>query len=60
MTGKFVVFQDDEGRYRFQLRAGNGQVIANGAAYSTRKACLSGIDSIRRNAPGATIDDQAS
>jgi uncharacterized protein YegP (UPF0339 family) len=60
MTGKFVVFQDDSGRYRFHLRSGNGQVIATGTAYSTKKACLSGIDSIRRNVPGATLDDQAS
>ena len=60
MTGKFVVFQDDEVRYRFHLRSGNGQVIATGTGYSTKKACLSGIDSIRRNAPGAILDDQAS
>jgi uncharacterized protein YegP (UPF0339 family) len=60
MAGKFVVFQDAQGQYRFRLKAGNGQVIATGEAYTTKKACLSGIDSIRRNAPGAALDDQTS
>jgi hypothetical protein len=58
MAGKFVVFQDAQGQYRFRLKAGNGQVIATGEAYTTKKACLSGIDSIRRNAPGAALEDQ--
>jgi uncharacterized protein YegP (UPF0339 family) len=58
MAGKFVVFQDAQGQYRFRLKAGNGQVIATGEAYTTKKACLSGIDSIRRNAPDAALDDQ--
>jgi uncharacterized protein YegP (UPF0339 family) len=58
MAGKFVVFQDAQGQYRFRLKAGNGQVIATGEAYTTKKACLSGIDSIRRNAADATLDDQ--
>lgn len=58
MAGKFVVFQDAQGQYRFRLKAGNGQVIAIGEAYTTKKACLSGIDSIRRNAPGAALEDQ--
>lgn len=59
MTGKFVVFQDAQGQYRFRLKAGNGQVIATGEAYTTKKACLSGIESIRRNAPGAALEDQS-
>jgi len=58
MAGKFVVFQDAQGQYRFQLKAGNGQVIATGEAYTTKKACLSGIASIRRNAAAAALVDQ--
>ncbi len=60
MSGKFVVYQDQQGQYRFRLKAGNGQVIATGEAYTTKKACLSGIESIRRNAPAAALDDQTS
>ena len=58
MTGKFEVYQDKSGEYRFRLKAGNGQVVANGQAYTTKKACLNGIESIRKNAPDASIDDQ--
>jgi len=58
MAGKFEVYRDKSGEYRFRLKAGNGQVIANGQAYTTKKACLNGIESIRKNAPDATIDDQ--
>lgn len=58
MAGKFEVYQDKQGGYRFRLKAGNGQVIASGESYTTKKACLNGIESVRKNAPDATLDDQ--
>ena len=58
MAGKFEVYQDQLGQYRFRLKAANGQVIATGEGYSTKKACLNGIASIRKNAAGAKLDDQ--
>jgi uncharacterized protein YegP (UPF0339 family) len=58
MAGKFEVFTDTAGKYRFRLKAGNGQVIATGQGYESKKACLNGIESIRKNAPGATLVDQ--
>jgi uncharacterized protein YegP (UPF0339 family) len=58
MAGKFEVYQDKKGEYRFRLKAGNGQVIATGEGYTTKKACLNGIESIRKNAPDAKLDDQ--
>ncbi len=58
MAGKFEVYQDEQGQYRFRLKAGNGQVIATGEAYTTKKACMNGIESIRKNAPDAKLDDQ--
>jgi len=58
MAGKFEVYQDHQGQFRFRLKAGNGQVIASGQGYSTKKACMNGITSIRKNAPDATLDDQ--
>ena len=47
MAGKFEVYQDSAGKFRFRLKATNGQVIAVGQAYETKKSCLNGIDSIR-------------
>lgn len=58
MAGKFEVYQDISGTFRFRLKAGNGQVIATGEGYTTRKACMHGIESIRKNAPDAKLDDQ--
>lgn len=58
MAGKFEVYQDNKGEYRFRLKAGNGQTIATGEGYTTKKACLNGIESIRKNAPDAKLDDQ--
>ena len=58
MAGKFEVYQDKKGEYRFRLKAGTGQTIATGEGYTTKKACLNGIESIRKNAPDAKLDDQ--
>jgi uncharacterized protein YegP (UPF0339 family) len=58
MAGKFELYQDKKGEYRFRLKAGNGQTIATGEAYTTKKAALNGIESIRKNAPDAKLDDQ--
>ena len=58
MAGKFELYQDKKGEYRFRLKTGNGQTIATGEGYTTKKACLNGIESIRKNAPDAKLDDQ--
>ena len=60
MAGKFELYQDKRGQYRFRLKAGNGQIIATGEGYKTKTACLNGIDSIRKNAPDAALDDLSS
>lgn len=57
-TGKFEVKLDKAGKYRFNLKAANGEIIASSEAYESKQSALNGIDSVRRNAPGADIDDQ--
>ena len=52
---KFEVYADKAGEFRFRLKAKNGQIIATGEGYTTIKACKNGIDSIKKNAPGAQI-----
>ena len=59
MAGRFEIYVDASGDFRFRLKAGNGQVIAASQAYSSKKACLNGIESVRKNAPVAKIDDLA-
>ena len=53
MAGKFELYQDKAGKYRFRLKAGNGQVIATGEAYESKAAAETGIESVQKNAPGA-------
>lgn len=55
MAGKFEVFTDKSGKFRFRLKAGNGEIIAVGEAYNSKDSCLKGIDSVKRNAPDAAI-----
>ncbi len=59
MAGKFELYKDRRGQFRFRLKASNGQVIATGEAYTTKRAALNGINSIRKNAADAKLDDQS-
>ncbi len=58
MAGKFELYQDNAGKYRFRLKAGNGQIIAVGEAYESKAAAQKGIDSVKANASDATVVDQ--
>ena len=49
MAGKFEVFKDKAGKFRYRLKAGNGQIILTGEAYSAKTACLEGIASVKKN-----------
>ena len=55
--GKFVVKQTATG-VKFDLKAGNGQVIATSEVYTTAAACKNGIASVQKNAPVANVEDQ--
>jgi len=57
MTGKFEYYKDKAGKYRFRLRASNGQTIASGQGYSSKDACLNGIESVKKNAPEAPVEE---
>jgi hypothetical protein len=55
MAGKFELYTDKAGEYRFRLKAGNGEVIANSEAYSSKASAQNGIESVRKNAADATV-----
>jgi uncharacterized protein len=59
MAGKFELYKDKSGEFRFRLKAGNGQVIAVSEGYSSKASALNGIESVKENAPGAPVDDQS-
>ena len=54
--GKFEVKQTKSG-FRFNLKAGNGEIIATSETYTTKRSCLKGIESVRKNCAVA-IEDQ--
>ena len=57
MPAKFVLSRDKGGKFRFNLLATNGQVLASSEAYNTKIAANNGISSVKKNAAGATVID---
>ena len=52
---KFEVYKDASGELRYRLRSRNGQIIASGNAFGTKKECLEVIEAIRAAAPEAPV-----
>ena len=53
--GKFVVRNTKTG-IKFDLKAGNGEIIVSSEVYKTEKSCLAGVASVRKNSVGAIED----
>jgi uncharacterized protein YegP (UPF0339 family) len=58
VAAKFVLKKGTSGKFHFNLVATNGQVIATSEAYESKAAALNGIESVKKNAPVAELDDQ--
>lgn len=50
MAGKFEIYTDKAGEFRFRLKAGNGQTILASEGYSSKAGCNNGIESVKSNA----------
>ena len=55
--GKFVIKTVKTG-VKFNLKAGNGEIIATSEVYSSMSACKNGIESVRKNSTAAKLEDQ--
>ena len=55
--GKFAIKTTAKG-YRFNLKAGNGEVIATSQTYKSILTCKAGIQSVKNNSVKANIEDQ--
>ncbi len=55
--GKFVIKEVKSG-VKFDLKAGNGEVIASSQVYKSLITCKKGIASVQKNAPVAAVEDQ--
>ena len=49
--GKYQLFKDKAGQFRFRLKAGNGEIILASEGYTTKAAAENGINSVRVNSP---------
>jgi len=47
-----------DGSYYFNLKAGNGEIIGTSEMYTTTSAREGGIESVKKNAPEASIVDE--
>ena len=56
-NGKYAVKESDAG-FSFRLVAGNNQIIGTSEIYSSRAAMEKGIESVRKNAPEANLEDR--
>ena len=56
--GKFVISKAKTG-FKFNLKSTNGQVIATSEIYESLDACKNGVESVRRNAAAANLEDQS-
>lgn len=54
---KFEVYTDKAGETRFRLKASNGQIIAVSEGYKSMAGCLGGIESVKKNAPDAPVEE---
>ena len=50
MAGKFELYKDKAGEFRFRLKASNGQTLLASESYKTKASALAGIESVKKNA----------
>ena len=55
--GKFIIRATNTG-FKFDLKAGNGEVIATSEVYESLAACKKGVESVIKNAPVAGVENQ--
>lgn len=46
---KFEITTRKNGEFQFNLTAGNGQTILSSEGYSSKAACMNGVESVRKN-----------
>jgi uncharacterized protein YegP (UPF0339 family) len=54
---KYQIKKSSNGQFRFNVVASNGQVLATSETYVKKASAISAIESIKKNAAGADIED---
>ena len=56
-AGKFEISKDKAGKFRWHLKAANGEIIAASQGYDTKASAEKGIESVKANASAAKVVD---
>lgn len=57
--GAFEVKSAAGDKFHFVLKATNGQVVGQSQLYASKSGCDNGVESVKKNAPGATLQDDS-
>jgi len=57
MPAKFTVYKDRAGKYRFNLKASNGDIIIASESYPEKKLTMKSLALVVKNASKAKIED---
>ena len=58
VAGKFEIYRDGKGQYRFRFRAGNGEIVATGGSYPTKADARRAVSAVMHAAAGSKIADK--
>ena len=58
MAHKFEIYKDKKGEYRVRLKY-NSEVMFSTEGYTTKKSAQNAIDSMKKNGPGAPVEDNS-
>lgn len=57
MAAEFEISKDKAGKFRFHLKAPNGEIVAASQGYDTKASAEKDIESVKTNASGAQVVD---
>ena len=60
MAAKFEISNDSAGKFRFHLKAPNGEIIATSQGYESKANAEKGIEAIKTHAPSTSVQDHTS
>lgn len=58
MAYKFEIHRDRAGEYRVRFKY-NAETMLSSEGYTSKSSALSAIESVKRNAPGAVVEDNS-
>ena len=58
MAHKFEIYKDKAGEYRVRFKY-NSEVMLSSEGYASKSGAKEAIESVKKNAPGAEIEDNS-